>query len=660
MNDNPSSDKLNLHAPPPDGASPPPDAADDGHVLDFLQADATPEAGGIDLDLGPKLSLDPAPAPIMDAPIMDAPIIDAPLETVEPLEEAATFPLTGSAPQHVTEVDDQVIVTSADSPEIPAEPADGSSRIDLAATIVDSPDAPTLLHSPVEETPVVEEGLKLEASADAPSEKLELGGHGEEAKPEVPAEPPTDPVFLAAFAGDLEELHKQLESLRERWTAANAKSGGDSRLEDALAKFDREAQDLVGLVRTPTLAPAEELGDEAKAGAFDFGAGPAVGGGAATTVASRPPRKSDDGGMGFRDIIQIILGGLMAAPAAQLILWWLPFGLDKDPLNVGKQLPDWLKFIAPAKYTGGEQKPPIATNNPTPSGGTPKPNTNPNNIVTPGEKKNELDAPPFERDNPKQPMVEVPPPMPEENPLEKPLGIDPLPPLPLENPNKKKPETKPEKKPETKPEPPMTAQEAAVTDAQVVQGSDFSKDLTAARDAFDKLRDAIKAGGEDPVALRGKFYQAFCKLAVSTTFLSPKAASRAERLGVIEGELRASTDIPGLLAKIGGFGQLAMKRKHLDGVLLAGKIEGVAPEGKLFRVDLRLLGTEQVTRIYLQKDPVAYHPVGSHTLVLGVLVHEPATKLKGFEGKDEPVVWSEMLVKIEDDRVPAAPPASGT
>lgn len=70
----------------------------------------------------------------------------------------------------------------------------------------------------------------------------------------------------------------------------------------------------------------------------------------ATTIRSSGRRVSKDGGL--RSIIQVIFGGLLALPLAQLALWYWPGGAQ-DPLKLGPKLSHpAVKWVVPAEFHG--------------------------------------------------------------------------------------------------------------------------------------------------------------------------------------------------------------------------------------------------------------------------------------------------------------------
>ena len=47
------------------------------------------------------------------------------------------------------------------------------------------------------------------------------------------------------------------------------------------------------------------------------------------------------------ELCKIVLGGLAGVVIAQLILWWLPGNLRRDPFGLAPRLPAWLHWLRP-------------------------------------------------------------------------------------------------------------------------------------------------------------------------------------------------------------------------------------------------------------------------------------------------------------------------
>ena len=77
----------------------------------------------------------------------------------------------------------------------------------------------------------------------------------------------------------------------------------------------------------------------------------------ATTVRSSGRRASKGGGL--RSVLQVVFGGLLALPLAQLALWYWPWG-PQDPLDLGLKLSSYaaVKWVVPAEFHGSADETP--------------------------------------------------------------------------------------------------------------------------------------------------------------------------------------------------------------------------------------------------------------------------------------------------------------
>ena len=77
----------------------------------------------------------------------------------------------------------------------------------------------------------------------------------------------------------------------------------------------------------------------------------------ATSVRSSSRRAAKGGGL--RSVLQVIFGGLLALPLAQLALWYWPWG-PQDPLKLGPKLSSYaaVKWVVPAEFHGSADETP--------------------------------------------------------------------------------------------------------------------------------------------------------------------------------------------------------------------------------------------------------------------------------------------------------------
>ncbi len=72
----------------------------------------------------------------------------------------------------------------------------------------------------------------------------------------------------------------------------------------------------------------------------------------ALAASGPPPARAARRGhlSGLWEASKVVLGGLVGLVVAQLILWWLPGNLRRDPFGLADQLPARLKFLLPEEH----------------------------------------------------------------------------------------------------------------------------------------------------------------------------------------------------------------------------------------------------------------------------------------------------------------------
>ena len=84
-------------------------------------------------------------------------------------------------------------------------------------------------------------------------------------------------------------------------------------------------------------------------GSFNFGdsmESPATGSSSIRPIRG-PSRKSENP---MWTMIKVVLGGMLAIPLAQLILWWLPGSWSRDPMKMGPKASQYAPFLVPKQY----------------------------------------------------------------------------------------------------------------------------------------------------------------------------------------------------------------------------------------------------------------------------------------------------------------------
>lgn len=87
--------------------------------------------------------------------------------------------------------------------------------------------------------------------------------------------------------------------------------------------------------------------------AFDFTSKAAAPGSKATSTIRPSSRARKPKGSPVKSVLSIVIGGLMAFPIAQLILWYLPGDLKRD-FGAGPIVAQYVPAIVPAKFRGNK------------------------------------------------------------------------------------------------------------------------------------------------------------------------------------------------------------------------------------------------------------------------------------------------------------------
>ena len=89
-------------------------------------------------------------------------------------------------------------------------------------------------------------------------------------------------------------------------------------------------------------------GDDA-AGAFNFGEQDAAGSTNVSSIRSSrtTSRKAENPVL---TMVKVAMGGMLAFPLAQLILWWLPGSWSRDPMHIGPKASQYIPWVVPKRY----------------------------------------------------------------------------------------------------------------------------------------------------------------------------------------------------------------------------------------------------------------------------------------------------------------------
>lgn len=421
---------------------------------------------------------------------------------------------------------------------------------------------------------------------------------------------------------------------------------------------------------------------------FDFASGSATTGAKATASIRSNNRSRKPKSNPIKSVLSIVIGGLMAFPIAQLILWYLPGDLKRD-FGAGPIVAQYVPAIVPAKFRGSQAN--VESNSETSLqdsnvagsgfnfGESDKFATSPDNF---GQNENANNAPANNRNKKSKANTEllVNEAASEDEtmslddaatagadvfgaPLEVPgleLGGLPV----LDEPRQPAP---PEASPvETVDAPaldlpalgelppaiqalkPEVAGLAAgdVRNAPQVTADQVVTSFQAALSgnlAWDTDESSSPSG-----PIKREFYQSFSKLGEALTFADPsdeKVATQIEETGKLLHSLSSQPDKLKVIGDVAnGWIAAGYETRQTNGVCLHGVVKSVESIGNLFETTVES-GGRQIA-VVSKTDPAEYFAAGRQVLVLGTIVDDPAKNLGGYEGSRKVVVLDGYHVNV--------------
>jgi len=411
----------------------------------------------------------------------------------------------------------------------------------------------------------------------------------------------------------------------------------ETRVACPLCQEELTGEDFIGQL-PPALvlldAPAEVVIEEPSGPAMDddfdpenpFGEVREAGGGAA--VVTRVRRTGSAGSRkksgGARQIISIILGGMLALPIAQMILWQL----NRDPVGLADSFENvrWMHWAMPAKSKKkwAQKKKPEEEGGDTSTSGLP-PRRPPPRLSNPsGESVNGpdmiVDLNDLEREQP---------------------GTD----LPAEGPPGSTP-TVPAPKPEPLPEP------GWISDAPLF-GASILKPMLSQTRQENKEWDARPEDLEPAAGRRldEGFYAILAQMGLGITFsdeTDPEAREIASEIGQLITSFRNNEEKLRLIAEHGQF-KFSFPQDGLRGIALYGTITSIDENEPYFETTLVIQGEKEATDVVVisRGDPAPQLKPGQQVVILGAAVLNPSENINGYQGDAEQLVIGGYPVVIK-------------
>ena len=309
-----------------------------------------------------------------------------------------------------------------------------------------------------------------------------------------------------------------------------------------------------------------------------------------------------------REIFKIGLGGLAGLCIAQLILWWLPGEMKRDPLNMAARLPESIAFLAPESLRS---------------------------------KKSLTDSLATQED---------------EDKLMKDAAVEPATFTQgdrAESLEKSDATSSSQTKKMTasatdSQEHSSSTEKAEEEESQVTfETRKVATELERAREDFDKF---VSATDDTKNGKAVALYKQLCRLSYAVTYANPESA------GIDETAEECTTFVRNLTADVATRKKLgataprwaASKRRTVHGIFLGGRVIEINEEGSLFHTVVEVYNRDKdsmvvASRIDPRKNSRTTYTVGDEIVVLGTLVANP-----NESKSQEQIVWGGLAVRIDE------------
>jgi len=374
---------------------------------------------------------------------------------------------------------------------------------------------------------------------------------------------------------------------------------------------------------------------------------------------ARPARREKNAVV---EVLKIVLGGLVGLTLGYFVLLW---GFSMDVLDLGPKMAPYAPWIVPAKFRGAPSQTTTASvdtsGDSTPSGGQA-----PNGATGNGKRTQPREPQAMEpvndgvaRSSASEPTSVADPaaadgglggitvePGIKPIPLPEPY-LGPL--LPVVNPKlagngKPEPETNPKSEPKlnpaTKPEPKPESKPLPTAD-------DLTMAALAASESYTKVNEAAGQPPEVRRQLFIDFYSAASDAGRIISQLDAASPELSEQVTTLKDALSGLAAQPGKVSALKSLTDLNLpKRKHEEGVLLAGVVQEFAPAGTLFACKFQAGKSLAETTVLSAANPEESYKAGDELLLVGRVVEDPVKNLPGYEGDATRVVLLGYAVAV--------------
>ncbi|MBC8354036.1 MAG: hypothetical protein H8E66_18740 [Planctomycetes bacterium] len=436
------------------------------------------------------------------------------------------------------------------------------------------------------------------------------------------------------------------------------------------------------------MAPSDE---KAPAAAFDFASGSTTTSIQSTAAIRSSGRSRKPKGSPIKSVLSIVIGGMMAFPIAQLILWYLPGNLKRD-FGAGPIVARYVPAIVPAKFRGGGADSDDESNrnfNDTSqassgfdfgnddkfaaggaSGGE---STSDNNQEEKVREKKQDSSGRFTASE--EPVAEEPMIVEDEasasadvfgNSVEVPgLELGAFPTLDEPIPSPELPpaiglvteEPVSELPPLREPPPAIDAPLSEVS--KLTTGNIRNAPRVSAADVVENFQAALSgnlAWDTDEASapsgiLKRNFYLSFSKLGESLTFADrsdEKVATQIDETSKLLHEIGKQADKLAVISGVAnGWIAAGLEKRTTNGICVYGIVTTVEPIGELFETTIQCGG--KPVAVVSTSDPSGYFAADRSVLLLGTILDEPTNNLGGYEGSQSVVVLDGYHVSVSTE-----------
>jgi hypothetical protein len=333
-----------------------------------------------------------------------------------------------------------------------------------------------------------------------------------------------------------------------------------------------------------------------------------------TGAAQRPTRRRR---RWVWEVMKPVLGGLAGLVIAQLILWWLPGGLRRDPLELAPRLPPQLAFMAPeglrqhklseaspAKSASAVSSSRLPTDNlPRTDNLPPTDNLDLSRIGLNSDERGPAD------------VVAA---------VDTTTASDRSSPGPLNGPR--------------------------------LSRDEFHVILTQTREAdqeFDASRDPAAAAHN-----RKQFYIRMAELARAVTAGDRESADResadwVDVLTAVEDLLHdiGHSPLKRKVLGVGTAGWIGYEQRTTTGIALAGTVRGIASQGSVYECQIELSGkpgsfVDALIASDPREDGRARFDIGDEVIALATIVDDPTEQIAGYTGNRHVMAWIGLHVVV--------------